>query len=170
MAGGAAGAAEAAAAGVANQVSLFTSYRGPQLTVLPAIPLNPFEQSRHKMVVSRPHFSLGRVLHRIQGLNQEFTGEIRLHLAMSSMAPPKALPVQASMKRRSRFISHFVPTSSSRPKWFGEEGVLGRLEREPKPFIWTSTVEAIVEKLSRCRQTLDKIRPAVLDQKDEDQI
>jgi hypothetical protein len=29
----------------------------------------------------------------------------------------------------------------------------------PKPFVRTATVESIVEKLSRCRQTLEKIQP-----------
>jgi hypothetical protein len=27
------------------------------------------------------------------------------------------------------------------------------------PFVWTATVESIVEKLSRCRQTHEKIQP-----------
>jgi hypothetical protein len=29
----------------------------------------------------------------------------------------------------------------------------------PKPFVWTATVDSIMEKLSRCRQTLEKIQP-----------
>jgi len=29
----------------------------------------------------------------------------------------------------------------------------------PQPFVWTATVESIKEKLSRCRQTLQQIRP-----------
>ena len=29
----------------------------------------------------------------------------------------------------------------------------------PKPFVWTATVESIVEKLSRCTQTLERIKP-----------
>ena len=29
----------------------------------------------------------------------------------------------------------------------------------PKPFVWTATVESIMEKLSRCRQTLERIQP-----------
>jgi hypothetical protein len=29
----------------------------------------------------------------------------------------------------------------------------------PKPFVWTATVDSIVEKLSRCRQTLETIQP-----------
>jgi hypothetical protein len=31
---------------------------------------------------------------------------------------------------------------------------------DPKPLVWTATVESIMEKLSRCRQTLEKIQPA----------
>jgi hypothetical protein len=30
---------------------------------------------------------------------------------------------------------------------------------DPKPFVWTATVESIQEKLNRCRQTLEKIQP-----------
>jgi len=29
----------------------------------------------------------------------------------------------------------------------------------PKPFVWTATVNSIQEKLSRCRQTLEEIHP-----------
>jgi len=29
----------------------------------------------------------------------------------------------------------------------------------PKPFVWTATVDSIVEKLLRCRQTLEQIQP-----------
>jgi hypothetical protein len=31
--------------------------------------------------------------------------------------------------------------------------------KDPKPLVWTATVESITEKLSRCRQTLEKIQP-----------
>jgi hypothetical protein len=76
-----------------------------------------------------------------------------------------------------------VPTISSWlnlvERWFGEltskrirRGSFGSVEdletaiaeflaawnENPKPFVWTATVESIVEKLSRCRQTLEKIR------------
>ena len=30
---------------------------------------------------------------------------------------------------------------------------------KPKPFVWTATVESIVAKLARCRQTLEQIQP-----------
>ena len=32
-------------------------------------------------------------------------------------------------------------------------------EMNPRPFVWTATVDSIVAKLARCRQTLEKIQP-----------
>ena len=31
--------------------------------------------------------------------------------------------------------------------------------QNPKPFVWTATVESIQEKHSRCRRTLEEIKP-----------
>jgi len=36
---------------------------------------------------------------------------------------------------------------------------LAAWNENPKPFVWTATVDSIVEKLSRCRQTLERIHP-----------
>jgi hypothetical protein len=77
-----------------------------------------------------------------------------------------------------------VPTSSSWQnlieRWFGELShrcirrgtffsvpdlqlaiaeFLEAWNENPKPFVWTATVESIMAKLSRCRQTLEKIEP-----------
>jgi len=30
---------------------------------------------------------------------------------------------------------------------------------DPKPLIWTATVDSILQKLSRCKQTLETIKP-----------
>jgi transposase len=120
----------------------------------------------------------------LRRLDQEFPGEIRLHLVMDNYGTHKHPRVQAWMKRHPRFVSHFVPTSSSWlnlvERWFGEltrkrirRGSFGSVEdlekaieeflaawnEKPKPFVWTATVDAIVAKLSRCRQTLEKIQP-----------
>jgi len=120
----------------------------------------------------------------LRRLDQEFPGEIRLHLVMDNYGTHKHPRVQAWLKRHPRFVSHFVPTSSSWlnlvERWFGEltskrirRGSFGSVEdlekaieeflaawnRNPKPFVWTATVKSIVEKLSRCRQTLEKIQP-----------
>jgi len=120
----------------------------------------------------------------LRRLDQEFPGEIRLHLVMDNYGTHKQPKVQAWLKRHPRFVSHFVPTSSSWlnlvERWFGEltskrirrgsfrsvedleqaiTDFLAAWNENPKPFIWTATVESIVEKLSRCRQTLEQIRP-----------
>ena len=39
------------------------------------------------------------------------------------------------------------------------EDFLNAWNQNPKPFVWTATVHSIVEKLSRCRQTLEQIQP-----------
>ncbi len=117
-------------------------------------------------------------------LDQEFPGEIPLHLVMDNYGTHKHSRVQAWLQRHPRFVSHFVPTSSSWlnlvERWFGEltskrirrgsfrsvedlekaiAEFLAAWNQHPKPFVWTATVKSIVEKLSRCRQTLEKIQP-----------
>jgi hypothetical protein len=103
---------------------------------------------------------------------------------MDNYGTHKQPRVQAWLKRHPRFVSHFVPTSSSWlnlvERWFGEltskrirRGSFRSVEdlekaitefmavwnENLKPFAWTATVESIVQKLSRCRQTLEQIRP-----------
>ncbi|HUQ94339.1 MAG TPA: hypothetical protein VM120_21845 [Bryobacteraceae bacterium] len=39
------------------------------------------------------------------------------------------------------------------------EAFLTVWNQNPKPFVWTATVESIQEKLNRCRQTLEQIKP-----------
>ena len=36
---------------------------------------------------------------------------------------------------------------------------LAAWNEKPRPFVWTATVESIVAKLGRCRQTLEQIQP-----------
>ena len=87
-------------------------------------------------------------------------------------------------KKHPRFVLHFVPASSSWlnlvERWFGEltskrirrgsffsvpdliaaiEEFLEAWNENPRPFVWTATVESIVAKLSGCRQTLEQIQP-----------
>ena len=120
----------------------------------------------------------------LRALDQEFPGEVPLHLILDNYGTHKHANVRAWLKRHPRFVLHFVPTSSSWlnlvERWFGalddkaiRRGVLGSVEdlqvaieaflttwnQDPKPFVWTATVESITEKLSRCRRTLEKIQP-----------
>ena len=120
----------------------------------------------------------------LRTLDSEFPGKVPLHLIMDNYGTHKHANVRAWLKRHPRFVLHFVPTSSSWlnlvERWFGEldskairRGVFRSVEdleasidaflkawnQEPRPYVWTATVESITEKLSRCRRTLEKIQP-----------
>jgi len=120
----------------------------------------------------------------LRRLDQEFPGEVPLHLVMDNYGTHQHPHVQAWLKRHPRFIPHFVPTSCSWlnlvERWFRElttqsvrrgsftsvqalENAIGEFlaawNENPNPFVWTATVESIQEKLSRCRQTLEQIKP-----------
>jgi len=120
----------------------------------------------------------------LRRLDREFPGDIALHLVMDNYGTHKTPEVQAWMKKHPRLVPHFVPTSSSWlnlvERWFGEltrkrirrgtftsvadlqaaiDEFLNAWNESPKPFVWTATVEAILAKLARCRQTLEQIEP-----------
>ncbi|MGB2667242.1 MAG: IS630 family transposase [Candidatus Acidiferrum sp.] len=120
----------------------------------------------------------------LRRLEEEFPGDVPLHLVMDNYGTHKHPRTVAWLKRHTRFISHFVPTSSSWlnliERWFAEltskrvrrgsffsvddlqsaiRDFLNVWNEDPKPFVWTATVESIQAKLSRCRQTLEQIQP-----------
>jgi transposase len=120
----------------------------------------------------------------LRRLDHEFPGEVPLHLVLDNYGTHTHPTVQIWLRRHSRFIPHFVPTSSSWlnlvERWFGEltgkrvrRGSFANVEElqqaiteflaawneHPKPFVWTATVQMIQEKLARCRQTLEQIQP-----------
>jgi transposase len=92
--------------------------------------------------------------------------------------------VQRWLAKHPRFVLHFIPTSSSWlnlvERWFGElspkavrRGVFRSVEdleeaienfmrawnANPTPFVWTASVEKILDKLARCRRRLEQIQP-----------
>ena len=120
----------------------------------------------------------------LRRLDREFPGDVALHLVMDNYGTHKTPEVQVWLKKHPRFVPHFVPTSSSWlnlvERWFGEltrkrirrgafasvadlqhaiEEFLNAWNDKPKPFVWTATIESILAKLARCRQTLEKIEP-----------
>ena len=120
----------------------------------------------------------------LRRLDREFPGEIALHLVIDNYGTHTHEKVRAWLKRHRRFVLHFVPTSSSWlnlvERWFSEltskrirrgsfcsvedlehaiAEFLAAWNAAPKPFVWTATVESIMAKLSRCRQTLERIQP-----------
>src|SRR5438105_2194342 len=127
------------------------------------------------------HNEFLRFLRRI---NREFPGKAALHLVMDNYGTHGTPEVKDWLNRHPRFKVHFIPTSSSWlnliERWFGEltskrirrdsflsvdeliaaiNEFLAVWNEKPRPFVWTATVESIVAKLARCRQTLEQIQP-----------
>ena len=132
-------------------------------------------QKRHR------HQEFLKFLRRI---DREFPGKTPLHLVIDNYGTHGTPEVKAWLQKHRRFVMHYVPTSCSWlnliERWFAEltnkrirrDSFLsvGDLEAaildflaawndSPKPFVWTATVDSILVKLARCRQTLEQIQP-----------
>jgi len=132
-------------------------------------------QKRHR------HQEFLKFLRRI---DREFPWKTPLHLVIDNYGTHGTVEVKAWLKKHSRFVLHRVPTSCSWlnliERWFAEltnkrirrdsflsvadltaaiEDFLAAWNASPKPFVWTATVDSIVAKLARCRQTLEQIQP-----------
>jgi len=120
----------------------------------------------------------------LRRIDREFTGGDTLHVVMDNYGTHGTAEVKAWLRKHSRFVIHYVPTSCSWlnliERWFAEltnkrirrdsffsvdeliaaiNEFLAAWNENPKPFVWTATVDSIVSKLSRCRQTLEQIQP-----------
>ncbi len=127
------------------------------------------------------HQEFLRFLRRI---DREFPGKTTLHLVMDNYGTHGHADIKAWLHKRPRFVIHYVPTSCSWlnliERWFAEltnkrirrdsflsvtdlvtaiEDFLAAWNENPKPFVWTATVDSIVAKLAQCRQTLEQIQP-----------
>jgi transposase len=105
-----------------------------------------------------------------------------LHLIVDNYGTHKHPRVVSWLKRHPRFHLHFIPTSSSWlnlvERWFREittkrirrgsfpsveilvkaiEEYLEHNNQNPKPFVWTASVDQILEKVSRCKATLETL-------------
>jgi transposase len=117
-------------------------------------------------------------------INREFPGQRALHVVMDNYGTHGHAVVKAWLAKHPRFVIHYVPTSCSWlnliERWFAEltnkrirrdsffsvEELIGAINQflaawndNPQPFVWTATVDSIVAKLTRCRQTLEQIQP-----------
>ena len=120
----------------------------------------------------------------LRRIDREFPGKTALHLVMDNNGTHNTAEVKSWLKAHPRFVTHFVPTSCSWlnliERWFAEltnkrirrgsflsvpdlvaaiQEFLAVWNENPKPFVWTATVDSIVAKLARCRQTLEQIQP-----------
>jgi transposase len=120
----------------------------------------------------------------LRRLDDEYPAELTLHVVMDNYGTHKAPAVQAWLAKHSRFVCHFIPTSSSWlnmvERWFRElsehairRGVflsvpdlvkaiqeyLTAWNKEPRPFLWMAKVEDIMKKLDRARRKLEELKP-----------
>ena len=104
---------------------------------------------------------------------------LQIHLILDNYATHKHNDVQVWLAKHPRFTLHFTPTASSWlnlvERYFGKltdkairrgvfhsvpdlitaiEQYLNETNRDPKPFIWTATADAIIAKVRRGRTTL----------------
>jgi transposase/transcriptional regulator with XRE-family HTH domain len=120
----------------------------------------------------------------LRRLETEFPPPRCLHLILDNYAIHGHERVRAWLRRRPRFVLHFIPTSSSWlnliERWFAEleqktvrrgafrsvaelhlaiDEFLSTWNDDPLPYAWTASVERILAKVQRCRQRLEQIRP-----------
>lgn len=127
------------------------------------------------------HQEFLRFLRRIE---TEFPPPRDLHLILDNYAIHGHERVRAWLRKRPRFVLHFIPTSSSWlnliERWFAEleqktvrrgafrsvdelhaaiDEFLATWNDDPRPYTWTASVERILAKIQRCRQRLESIHP-----------
>lgn len=120
----------------------------------------------------------------LRRLDREFPQNMPLHLIVDNYGTHNHHQVQEWLGKHPRFTLHFTPTSSSWlnliERWFREltdkrirRGVfycvqelvqaidefMDNWNEEPRPFVWTASVESILKKMDKCRGVLEVIEP-----------
>jgi transposase len=120
----------------------------------------------------------------LKRLDREFPQDKTLHLILDNYGTHGHFKVRQWLVKHPRFVLHFIPTSSSWlnlvERWFAElsqksvrRGVFRSVEElehaianfvaawntNPVPFVWTASVEKILQKVERCRRRLEQIKP-----------
>jgi len=115
-------------------------------------------------------------------VNRDTPAELDVHCIIDNYSTHKHPAVQRWLKRNPRFSMHFIPTSSSWlnlvERWFREittkrirrgtfpsvdalvqaiEEYLQHNNENPKPFVWTASIDQILAKVSRCKATLETL-------------
>ena len=118
----------------------------------------------------------------LRTLERELPKGLELHPILDNYQTHKHANVTAWLEKHPRFVLHFTPTSSSWlnlvERWFREltekalrRGIFPSLpdlvgaiddylavhNSDPRPFIWTASVEAILEKVGRCKAVLETV-------------
>jgi transposase len=129
-----------------------------------------------------PRHRNGEFLKFLRRIDREVPKALQIHLILDDYATHKHPNVTAWLAKHPRFHLHFTPTSSSWlnlvERWFREitekairrgvfpsvpdliaaiEDYLKANNENPKPFVWTATADAILEKVRRGRVVLEAI-------------
>jgi transposase len=120
----------------------------------------------------------------LRRLDAEFPGEVTLHLIVDNYGTHGHERVRRWLAKHPRFVLHFIPTSASWlnlvERWFAElsqkavrrgvfrsvadleeaiQNFMTAWNAHPTPFVWTASVERILEKVARCRRRLEQVQP-----------
>jgi transposase len=123
-------------------------------------------------------------LNFLRRLDAEFPGEMELHLILDNYGTHGHERVRRWLAKHPRFVLHFIPTSASWlnlvERWFAElsgkavrrgafrsvqelqraiQEFMAAWNANPSPFVWTASVEKIIEKFARCQRRLEQIQP-----------
>ena len=118
----------------------------------------------------------------LRTLDRAFPGERELHLIVDNYRTHKHANVDAWLQKHPRFHLHFTPTSSSWlnlvERWFREltdkairrgvfhsvpelnaaiDDYLQAHNQDPKPFVWTASIDTILAKVGRCKAVLETV-------------
>ena len=118
----------------------------------------------------------------LRRLDREFPPQLDLHLIVDNYGTHKHEKVTNWLAKHRRFQLHFTPTSSSWlnlvERWFGKltdqrirrgtfysvddlikaiQEYLDEHNKNPKPLVWTATVEKILAKVARCKAILETV-------------
>ena len=118
----------------------------------------------------------------LKRLNREFSAPQQLHLIMDNYGTHTKDKVEEWLAKHPRFHFHFTPTSSSWlnlvERWFAEltekrilcgsfhsvgelteaiEEFIQQNNSQPKPFVWTASVDDILQKVNKCKAILETV-------------
>jgi transposase len=118
----------------------------------------------------------------LRTLDRKFPPELDLRLILDNYQTHKCAGVAAWLAQHPRFDLHFTPTSNSwlnlAERWFREltekalrrgvfpsvpdlvaaiGGFLQAHDQDPKPFVWTASMEAVLENVGRCKAVLETL-------------
>jgi transposase len=118
----------------------------------------------------------------LRQIDQSIPAALDIHMILDNYGTHKHPQVQSWLAKHPRFHLHFIPTSSSWlnlvERWFRElsdkrirrgsfssvpelmlaiQEFIAANNDAPKPFVWTASVEKILEKVSRCKAILETL-------------